>query len=114
MPSLVELLMQERGEFRDRPKPTYFEHRDANRAKWETLLRGLIGDGRLRAIPVDTIMNVMGDLLYGTMFTNYFAGSQRSQEQQAEEIVQVVLLGLLSDTERAKRAGRAPGAGQRV
>jgi AcrR family transcriptional regulator len=111
---LVELLMQERGEFRDRPKPTYFEHRDASREKWETLLHGLISAGRLRAIPVDTIMNVMGDLLYGTMFTNYFAGSRRSLEEQADDIVEVVLLGLLSDAERAKRAGRESACEQSV
>src|SRR6185369_2200900 len=29
-PEHVELLMQERAEFRDRKKPTYFEHREAN------------------------------------------------------------------------------------
>src|SRR5207248_11623240 len=29
-PQYVELLIQERAHFKDRPRPTYFEHREAN------------------------------------------------------------------------------------
>src|SRR5262245_27573540 len=33
-PEFVELLMQERAQFKDRKKPTYFEHREANIERW--------------------------------------------------------------------------------
>ena len=107
-PEFAELLIQERAEFKDRPKPTYFEYRDANAAKFEALQRAVVGTGRIRDIPFDTINNVVGDLLYGTMFTNYFTGRRRSCQEQADEILEVVLGGLLSDAERMQRLGGAP------
>lgn len=101
-PELVELLIQERAEFRDRPTPTYFAHRDANVEKYRALVRGLIREGRIRELPVETVADVTGDLMYGTMFTDYFSGRHRSTDEQAAAILEVVLGGLLTDTEKAK------------
>lgn len=100
-PELVELLMQERAQFKDRKKPTYFEHRDANKGRWQEMFRSMIADGKIRDIPVDRILDVLGDLLYGTMFANYFAGRKRSPHEQARDILDITLMGLLSDSERA-------------
>src|SRR5262249_40990933 len=33
-PEFVELLVQERAQFKDRKKPTYFEHREAHVRRW--------------------------------------------------------------------------------
>ncbi|MFH1747852.1 MAG: TetR/AcrR family transcriptional regulator [Planctomycetota bacterium] len=103
-PAFVELLIQERAEFKDRKKPTYFEHRDANLGPWQELLRGLVAEGRVRDVPLERITDVLGDLLYGAMFTNHFAGRRRSFEQQGEDILDVVFRGILTDRERKKRA----------
>lgn len=107
-PEFVELLIQERAEFRDRPRPTYFEYRDANAQKFEAIHRELVANGRIRYVPFETVTDVVGDLMYGTMFTNYFAGRRRSLDEQADEMLELVLVGLLSDAERAKRLSRAP------
>lgn len=102
-PENVELLIQERAEFRDRKKPTYFQFREANAPKWHELYRGLIRDGRMRDIPVDRITDVIGDLVYGTMFTNYMAGRTRSLAEQSHDIVDILMHGLLTSEERVKR-----------
>src|SRR6187200_2985057 len=81
-PDFVELLIQERAQFKDRKKPTYFEHRDAHRERWRLFYRPLIAAGRVRDVPVERILDVVGDLLYGTMFTNYFSGRQKPLEEQ--------------------------------
>jgi AcrR family transcriptional regulator len=107
-PEIVELLIQERAEFRDRLKPTYFAHREANVGKFQMRVRTLIAAGRMRDMPVETITNVVGDLVYGTMFTNYFSGRPRSLDEQADEILEVVLMGLLTDKERSRRANMGP------
>jgi hypothetical protein len=99
----VELLIQERAQFRDRKKPTYFVHREANRERWRKLYEDLIKEGRVRQIPVERILNVFGDLLYGTMFTNYFTGRRRPVEEQAEDILDIAFRGILSDSERKRR-----------
>ncbi len=105
-PEYVELFIQERAEFKDRDTPTYFKHRDANTSHWEQVVQGLMASGAFRRMPVQRSLNVVGDLLYGTMFTNYFAKRTASCEEQAADILDVILNGLLSDESRAmRRAG---------
>jgi AcrR family transcriptional regulator len=104
-PEFVELLILERAEFKDRKKPTYFVHRDANLGQWEDLFRALIAQGTVRDVPVARITTVLGDLLYGTMFTNFFA-SRAGSEAQADDILDVLLHGILTPAGQRRRAGR--------
>ena len=104
-PEYVELLMQERAQFKDRKKPTYFAHRETNIKPWQALYRSLIEVGRIRNIPVDRITDVIGNLLYGTMFTNYFTHERPSVETQARDILDIVFHGILSESERMKEEG---------
>jgi AcrR family transcriptional regulator len=101
-PEFVELLMQERAQFKDRKKPTYFEHRETHVERWKAFYRSLIADGRIRNIPVERITDVMTHLIYGTMFTNYFIGRREPPEKQARDILDVVFNGILSDSERRR------------
>jgi len=105
-PESVELLIQERALFKDRKQPTYFDHRDRDAEFWRELYRGLIGAGRVREMPVDRIRDVMSQVLYGTIFTNYFRGARPSSEEQAAAILDVVFLGILSETERTATGRR--------
>lgn len=105
-PDLAELLIQERAEFRDRKAPTYHEHRRTNEAVWRDVFAGLIAAGRVRDVPVERILDVIGDMVYGTMFTNHFTGRHKPLAQQAEDIVDVLFFGLLTPAERRRRAGR--------
>jgi AcrR family transcriptional regulator len=102
-PDFVELLMQERALFKDRQEPTYFQHRAAHIERWRALYRGLIARGRIRDMPVERITDVLGSLVYGTMFTNYFTGRRKAIEAQAQDILDVVFHGILSEAERPKR-----------
>jgi hypothetical protein len=102
-PQFVELLIQERALFKDRKKPTYFEHRERNLERWRLMLAWLIDQGRLRQMPPERILDVVNDLVYGTMFTNYFAGRTRSYREQAQDILDIVFYGILSDEERKRR-----------
>jgi AcrR family transcriptional regulator len=107
-PQLVELLIQERAHFKDRPKPTYLIHKDVNVERWRVLYRSLIAQGVIRDIPVERITDVISDLLYGTMFTNFFAGQRRPTSAQTQDILDVVLFGILSERERRNSATYAP------
>lgn len=103
-PEYVELLMQERAQFKDRKQPTYFEHREVNVRPWREMYRALIAAGRIRDVPVDRIMDVIGCLMYGTMFTNYFIGQRQAVEAQAQDILDIVFHGILTESEKRKRA----------
>ena len=94
-PEIVELLIHERAQFRDRTKPTYFVHRDANMGPWQELFRDLIRSGIVRDVPVERITDFVSDVLYGTMFTNYFSGRKSTLVSQSENILDMVFHGLL-------------------
>ena len=102
-PEYVELLIQERALFKDRKKTTYFQYREANAERWLNLYRGLIASGRLRHVPVDRIRENISNLVYGTMFTNYFTGQRRSSEAQTRDLLDIVFNGILSDSERRQQ-----------
>ncbi|QJW99455.1 TetR/AcrR family transcriptional regulator [Frigoriglobus tundricola] len=105
-PEIAELLIIERAEYRDRKTPTYLEHKRENTKDWQEVYAGLIRDGRFRAVPVERISRVVSDLLYGTMFTNHFSGGQRTPNEQARDVLDILFEGLLTPAERETRASR--------
>ena len=109
-PEYVELFLQERAIFRDRKRPTYFEHRDIAREYWRELYSALIHAGRLRGdLQVERLLDTIGNLLYGAMFTNHFIGPATTIDDQQRAILDILFRGILSDAERAKStAGQMP------
>jgi AcrR family transcriptional regulator len=108
-PDFVELLMQERAQFKDRTEPTYFKHKAANLERWRGWWRDLIARGWVRDMPVERITDVLSDLVYGTMFTNYFTGHRKSVERQAQDILDVVFHGILTEAGRRKKRMKDEG-----
>ena len=102
-PEYVELLIQERAAFRDRQKPTYFVYRDASRQRWTPRHLAMMDAGRMRRLPVERVHDVIGDLLYGTIFTNYFTGRGKPLEQQIEDVLDILFTGLLTPEENERR-----------
>lgn len=101
-PEVVELMILERAEFKDR-KSSYFDHSnkcDEKDQRWNDVLSALMADGRFRRLPPDRIRNVVGDLLYGTIFSNHMSGRTRSLEEQAGALFDIVFRGLLTDAHR--------------
>ena len=47
-------------------------------------------------------MDVVGDLLYGTIMTNYLTGRQVSPADQAHDVLDILFHGILSDRERKR------------
>jgi len=104
-PEYVELLIQERAIFRDRVRPTYFEHRDANRGPWRKLYADLAAAGLIRTdVPIERLLDTISSLVYGTMFTNHFIGRTITLDEQHRTILAVFLRGI------APAEGQQPGA----
>lgn len=94
-PHYVELIIQERANFKDRKHPTYFEHRDANRGRWRQLYTELVTEGKLRDdVPVEQMLDCVGNMVYGTMFTNLFIGRSISLDEQYHAIYEIALRGI--------------------
>jgi len=103
-PPYVELLIQERAHFKDRRRPTYFEHRERVIERWRQNYRNLIAEGRVRDIPVEQITNVVSNVVYGIMVTNFFDGQPKPSDVQAREILDVIFSGILTESEKKRRA----------
>jgi AcrR family transcriptional regulator len=96
-PEFVELVIQERAHFRDRQTPTFFDRKDDEATcRWRSELSQLIEQGVLRNLPVDQIMDLVGQFLFGAVFVNFFAGRNKSLARQCEEIADVIFHGILA------------------
>jgi hypothetical protein len=54
----------------------------------------------VRDVPVERITDVLSDLVYGTMFTNYFTGQRKPFDAQVQDLLDIVFFGILSGSER--------------
>ena len=97
-PEIVELLIQERAEFRDRQTPTYFAHKEQNIGQWHLLLRDLMAQGIIRELPEEVIADYISDLLYGMVFTKYFSGREKPLSAQADQVIDLILSGIAPPT----------------
>ena len=102
-PEFVELLIQERAIFKNREKPTYFKYREQNIVKWKLRYQELMEDGRVREMPVERILDVIGDIVYGVVFMNYFSGRTKSMKQHAKDVLDIYFNGILSKSEMLNR-----------
>ncbi|MGE4158983.1 MAG: TetR/AcrR family transcriptional regulator [Planctomycetota bacterium] len=105
-PEFAELIIQERAVFRDRQTPTYFRYSESEKGPWRSMYLDLMRQGRIRKMPVERILDTVGSVLYGAIFTNHFAGRRKSLAQQAKDILDICFLGMLSDSERARKGPR--------
>lgn len=95
-PDLAELIIHERAEFRDREQPTYHMHRDRRKSRWHDSLQKLVAEAFTRpGLDTEQLFDTLANLLYGTMFTNVFNGRIKSVEQQANELLDIYLHGIL-------------------
>jgi AcrR family transcriptional regulator len=101
-PHVVELLIQERAVFRDHRKSMYFQHLERNVGPWRELINVLVRDGRVRDVPVERIIKVFSDMLYGTMFASYFARRDKSVDEHFHDVVDVAMRGVLTPTEETR------------
>ena len=93
----LELVIQERAHFRDRQTPTFFDRRDdENCRQWEAELEAMVQQTILRPLPVEQIMDMVGHMLFGAVFVNYFAGRKNSLAVQSEQIVDAIFHGIVA------------------
>jgi AcrR family transcriptional regulator len=94
-PNLVELFIQERAEFRDRPKATYFVHKERNVSRACDKFSDLIKQGVIKDLPVDSLEAIFSSLFFGTLFVHYFSRRNKPLSESAEQIIDVVIMNVL-------------------
>ncbi len=101
-PEMAELFIQERAVFRDRHTPLYFAEKYKKNDRDVPFIDALIRAGRFRKLASARTLEVICDLLYGTVLSNHLSRRTANPKQQAAAILDVVLHGMLSDAERRR------------
>jgi AcrR family transcriptional regulator len=96
-PELVEILIQERAEFRESIPATHLVYRNRNRGIVEEMVRRGVEAGIFRTVDVREATTTLGNLLYGTVVCGCLEGSSRKLTRMAEQALDVVLHGLLAE-----------------
>ena len=104
-PEMAELFIQERAAFPHHHRPLYFAMKDEDdrSCRHAEFWNRLAASGKVRDMPADRFFAVIGDLLYGTILTNLLSGRPADPDAQTEDVLDVVMKGMLTDAERASR-----------
>jgi AcrR family transcriptional regulator len=104
-PEMAELFIQERAAFPHHHRPLYFamKQEDAQSCRHAQFWAGLIASGKVRDMPPQRFFSVIGDLLYGTILTNLLSGRPVDPAAQTEDVLDVIMNGMLTDAERARQ-----------
>ncbi len=101
-PEMAELFIQERAAFRHHHRPLYFVSKDDDDCKHAEFFERLRAAGLVREMPQERFFNVIADLLYGIVLTNLLTGRAVDPDAQADDVLDVILHGVLSDAARKK------------
>lgn len=103
-PEMAELFIQERAAFPKHHRPLYFAIKDEDNkeCKRADLFRRLVSAKAVRPMPAERFFSVIGDLLYGTILTNLLTGRPVKPDVQADDVLDVIFHGVLTDGERRK------------
>ena len=95
-PDVVEILLQERTEFREEFRPTYVIYRDAYMGHTEEVIRGGIKEGILRDVKdVKGMAVILADIIYGSVMSGYMRGEKHLVDS-AGLLAQMIMCGMLS------------------
>ena len=95
-PRYVELLMRERSDFPQRQGETYMQFRKERRKAWSQRFAKWMEDGTFRRMEPDRAVDVMLNLLYGTIFSGAFQHGQATLNRQVQDVVDILFRGLLA------------------
>jgi len=64
-------------------------------------------------MPVERVMDVLADVLYGTILTNHFSGRRKPFESQAQDVLDVFFNGVLTEKGRNGSAVKSKAIGKK-
>ncbi len=107
-PHVVELIVQERAEFKERALPAKSGD-DDNVCLWQEHFSELLVDGVLREVPVQRLVETMNSLVYGVIFNKYVSGMDETLESKTADVLDIVFNGLMKDNKRYQASGSTTG-----
>ncbi len=110
-PEAIELMLQERAEFRGSVFPTALMIRSDESGGVEAIVQLGIDQGVFRKVPVAAATNAFLDLLFGTIVCGCLGGGRRKLAERMGQSIDVFLAGL--EPESSPPAGGREGTSDR-
>ncbi|MBL4834851.1 MAG: TetR/AcrR family transcriptional regulator [Pseudomonas sp.] len=102
-PQAIELFVHESAEFRRVGQPRYFAYSDMRRQAWIDVYQQLIDSGRCRVNDPQQMLDVIGNLAYGSVLVNRISGRNESLDVIADQLLDMILFGVLKPASKAAR-----------
>jgi AcrR family transcriptional regulator len=109
-PEFAELLIQGRAEFPDRMRRIWLAHRNATLGPWQELYSSLMTHDRVRPMPAERSLDVVGALVCGAVVGCRLTGYGGGPESWVQDVLDIVFNGILSDATQAPAGGQVPSA----
>ncbi len=94
-PEAIELFVHESAEFRRVGQPRYFAYSDMRRQPWINVYQQLIDSGRCRIDDPQQMLDVVGNLAYGSVLVNRISGRNESLDDIADRLLDMILFGVM-------------------
>lgn len=93
-PQAVEIMIQERAQFRESVFPTHLMHREETRGGLDEIVAGAIKTGEFRKMNVAEVTTAYADLLYGCVVNGCLEGTKSKLVKRVDAALEIFLLGL--------------------
>ena len=94
-PQAVEIMIQERAEFRETVFPTHLMHRAENRSGVDDLIKAAVEAGEIREVDPSAATNAYADLIYGSIISGCLEGGKSKLVARVDSAMEIFLTGLV-------------------
>jgi AcrR family transcriptional regulator len=94
-PQAVEIMIQERAEFRESVYPSHLMFRAENRDVLAELMQAAMDNGELRKVDVQLAHSAYGDLVFGSVINGCLEGAKTQLVKRVEVAIDLFLLGFV-------------------
>ena len=93
-PQAVEIMIQERAQFRESVFPTHLMHREETRGGIDDIVAGAIKTGEFRKVNIAEVTTAYADLLYGSVVNGCLEGTKSKLVKRVDAALEIFLAGL--------------------
>lgn len=95
-PQAIEIMIQERAEFRETVYPTHLLHRAETRSGVDELIAGAMQSGQFRTLDARAVTDAYADLLFGSVVNGCLEGSRTKLVERVSQAMDVFINGLVA------------------
>lgn len=106
-PQAIEIMIQERAEFRD-VHPSHLMFRAETRAGFDEMLRLAIANGEIRDLDVTSATNTFADLLFGSIVNGCLEGGHKHLRARIEQAIDILVHGLAAKKSSSAKKNSKP------